>query len=102
LIFRALVEQATCKSGAQTLDGGRSSNMRIIKLSTSPITRFLMSQDLRMKKVAQLVFKTTMEEETRNGKFYTLIKLIKLEQRVSTKISDSISIDHSILDLDFQ
>jgi hypothetical protein len=42
-----------------------------------------------------------MERTTKNGKFFTLIKLERLRPKDSMKNSDSTSIDHSTLYLSF-
>jgi hypothetical protein len=38
--------------------------------------------EAKMKKVQQLEYMATMEVQTKNGKFFMLIKLIRLELRV--------------------
>jgi hypothetical protein len=55
-----------------------------------------------MKKVKQLIFGTTMEEEDNNGKSFILTRKIRLDPRASTKSSVSISTDHSTLDPECQ
>ena len=95
-------ELTTCRSGAPTLDGSNSSSTKRVNSSIGPTIRFLMSLQAKMKKVKQLVSKTTLARATRNGEFYILTKLPRLKPRDSTKNSVSISIDHSTSDQDFQ
>jgi hypothetical protein len=78
LISRVLVELTTCKSGAPTLDGSRSSSMRMVNSSIGPTRRYLMSLDLKMRKVKQLESLETTEDQTRNGKFFILTRLKRL------------------------
>jgi len=56
-----------------------------------------MSQDLKMKKVKQLVFKIAQETKTRNGMFSMLIRPPRLKPRDSMKNLASTSIGLSIL-----
>jgi hypothetical protein len=57
-----LVEQRTCKSGAPTLDGSKSSNFKEKCLSIQLTTRFLKFKALRMKKVKPLRLATEQKE----------------------------------------
>jgi hypothetical protein len=95
-------EPTTCKSGALTLDGGRSSSIKENNSSTSKTTRFLTLKVVRMKKDTQLEFGPTMEETTKSGLLFTLIRLKRLRRRDSTRTLASIEIDHSTSDQDFQ
>jgi len=51
--FRIQEEPITCKSGALTLDGGKSLDMRTISSSTGTITKDLMLKVAKMKRVIQ-------------------------------------------------
>jgi len=62
----------------------------------------LMSMEEEMKKVDQLSSGRDMEKTTRNGRFFTLIKLSQFQLRVLMKNSDGIETDHSTLLPDFQ
>jgi hypothetical protein len=75
-------EPTTCKSGAPTQDGSKYSSMRRTNSSTFRTVRSLMLLEAKMKKVQQLEYMATMEVQTKNGKFFMLIKLIRLELRV--------------------
>jgi hypothetical protein len=97
-----LVEPTTCKSGAPTLDGSKSSSTRIANSSTGRTVRSLMLQEVKMKKVKQLEFMVIIEARTNNGKLSTLIKQTRLLLRELTMTSVSISTDHSTLDQDCQ
>jgi len=63
-----------CKSGAQTLDGSKSSSMRIINSSTGKTARYLMSQEPRMLKDKLSKYMVTMVERTKDGMLSILIK----------------------------
>ena len=91
----------TCRSGALTQDGGKFSNMRTANSSTGRATRFSMLEVLRMKKVDKLVSGVTTEVNTNNGQLSILTKQRAHKLRVSTRTSDSMSIDHSISSLNF-
>jgi hypothetical protein len=71
----------TCKSGALTLDGGRSSSMRTNNSSTSKTRKFLMLKEAKMQKEAQLVYGATTVVTIKNGLLSTLTKLIRLQIR---------------------
>jgi hypothetical protein len=105
-ISRVLVEPTTCKSGALTQDGSRSSNTKENSSPIQPTTRFLMSQEQRMKKVKLLSCMPKMEITirmlTKDGKLFILTKLKQLELKVSTKNSASTSTDLSTSDQDSQ
>jgi hypothetical protein len=64
----------TFKSGALTLDGGKFSSMRTVNSSIGRVERSLMSNKERTKKVIQLVFGVTTEENINNGKLCILIR----------------------------
>jgi hypothetical protein len=97
------VEEAiTCKSGAPTLDGGRSSSMRESNLSTGRTARSLKSKATRMKKDMQLASGPTMVATTKNGQFCTQTRLTRLSRKDLIRTSVSTETDHSISDQDFQ
>jgi len=104
--FNQLVELPTCKSGAPTQDGSRYSNFKENSLSIQPITRYLMSKALRMRKDKRfkLQIETTKRvvQPTKDGRSFMLIRLMLLEPRASTKNSDSTSTDHSTSDPECQ
>jgi hypothetical protein len=56
-----------------------------------------MLKEAKIKKVKQLVFMVTMEEEDKNGMLSILTKLRDHKPRVSTRTSVSMSTDHSTL-----
>lgn len=95
-------DQATFKSGALTLDGGRSSHSRENTSATSSnkIDVWLL-RDPRMKKQLLLESRRELMELTKDGKFSTLIRL-QLRLRDLIKILDGKSIDHSTSSQDFQ
>jgi hypothetical protein len=100
LISRTQEKPTTCKSGAPTLIGGNSSNMRMDTSSTGPTVKLLMLNQIQ--KVNQLLLPTQETLYLKHGRSYISIKLMLLQIRVSTKTSDSMLIDHSILSQDFQ
>jgi predicted DNA-binding protein (MmcQ/YjbR family) len=85
----------TCRSGAPTQDGGKSSSIRIANSSTGTTTRSLTLEEVKTKKDNKLEFGAITEVDTNNGKLFILIKQRAHKPRVSLKTSDSISIDHS-------
>jgi hypothetical protein len=56
-----------------------------------------MLKEVKIKKVKQLVFMVTMEEEDKNGMLSILTKLRDHKPRVLTRTSVSTSTDHSTL-----
>jgi hypothetical protein len=96
------VKQITCKYGAPTQDGSKYSSLKRVNSLTGPTTRFLMSPNPRMKKVKQLELLETLVRTTRNGEFLILTKQLQSKLKVLTKNLDSILIDHSTSDQDFQ
>lgn len=92
----------TCKSGAQTPDGGRSSLIRVnTSVTSNRLTDVLRSRALRTKKVHTLELPTEPTEPTKDGESYTLTSQ-QPKLRDLTKTSDSKSIDHSTSCLDYQ
>jgi hypothetical protein len=75
LISRTLEEPTTCKSGAPTPAGSRYSSIKMVNSSIGQTTKYLMSQDPKMKKDKLLVLLETLENQIRNGKFFILTKL---------------------------
>jgi hypothetical protein len=94
--------QTTCKSGALTLDGGRSSGIRMSNSSIGRTTKFLMLKEERMKKEELLVYGATMEATIKSGLSSMLTKLARLKIKDLIKTSDSTETDHSTLDLECQ
>jgi hypothetical protein len=92
----------TCKSGALTQDGSKSSSMRTANSSTGPTARSSMLKEEKMLKDKQSVFGVTIEESINNGKLSILIRLMLLQQRALIRTSASILTDHSTSDQDFQ
>jgi hypothetical protein len=86
----------TCKSGALTLDGSKSSNMKTTSSSTSPKILYLMCPKPRILKDKLFKYMEITVERTKSGMFYILTRLIKLKPKDSMKNSVSISIDLSI------
>jgi len=70
--------------------------MRTTNSSTGRATRFLMSEEQRMKKDTKLASLVTAEANTNNGQLSILTKQRAHKPRVSTRTSASMSIDHSI------
>jgi len=64
----------TCKSGAPTQDGSKSSSTRTTNLLTGTTTRSLMLKVAKTKKDTQLEYGQTIEENTNNGQLFILIK----------------------------
>jgi hypothetical protein len=94
-ILRALVRPTTCKSGPPIHNGSKFSSTRKINSLTGPTTRSLRLKELRMKKDKPLVYGVTMEDPIKNGPLFILTKLRALKLRDLTKISASMSTDHS-------
>jgi len=103
LISNHLVRLMTCKSGAPTHNGSRSSSSKQDNSSTSErIKRFLMSMVPRMRKLERLLSERTQVKLTRNGMSSILIRLLRVKLKDSMKNSVSTSTDHSISDLTCQ
>jgi hypothetical protein len=79
----------TCKSGALTLDGGKSSSLRTTNLSTGATIRSLKSLEAKTKKEPRLVLTETTMEQINNGKFFMLTRQTKLRPRDSMRNSVS-------------
>ena len=86
-----------CKSGAPIQDGGKFSDMRTTNSSIGRATRFLMSEEQRMKKEDKSASGVTTEANINNGQLSILTKQRDHKPRVSTKTLASMSTDHSIL-----
>jgi hypothetical protein len=76
-----LEEQMRCKSGALTLDGSNSSNIKRNNSSTGLTRRLLISMVEEMKKEEKLSYGATMERQTRDGLLSILTKLKLFNQR---------------------
>ena len=100
---RPQVRPKTCKYGAPTQIGGKSSSMTKRKrhLPTWLIRRYLMFQDQRMKKDKLLLSQVAMVKSTSNGVYFTLT-LSSNRPRDYTLNLDSIAADHSTLSQDSQ
>ena len=90
-----LEEHKTCKSGALTQDGSRSSSMKTANSSTGRAARSLMSEELRMLKDNKLESGVTTRANTKCGQLSILTKQRVHKPRALTKISASMSTDHS-------
>jgi hypothetical protein len=106
-ISRAQEKLQICRSGALTLNGSKSSNIRTNTLSIQQTKEFSMLCIQKMKKVKQSEFllemrKLKVEQPTRDGRLSILIKLHQLDLKDLTKSSVSTSIDHSISDQECQ
>jgi hypothetical protein len=98
LISKTLAKPTTCKSGAPTLDGGKSSHIQMSTSSTFRTRNALMSMVEEMKKVDKLSFGTNTMVQTRDGRLHTLMKPRRKLLKDLMKNSDSTSTDHSTLD----
>jgi hypothetical protein len=90
-----MVETETSKSGVPTLTGGKSLSMKVNTSSTSRTTRYLMSQEPRIKKVSQSLSGEDIREPTRDGRSSILTSQRMNQPRDSTKNLVSTSTDHS-------
>jgi len=99
---RVQAEQTICKSGQPTPDGSKFSNMRATNSSIQPTTRYFQLMAERRMKDKVLSLMETKRELTNSGKSSMLTRLKRLELRVSTRNSDSISTDHSMSDQECQ
>jgi hypothetical protein len=97
-----LEDQETSKSGAPTLDGGNSSSMKVNSSQISRTIKFLMSLEEKMRNTDKLLFTRGMVARTRDGRSYILMKLKQTKKKELARLLDSISIDHSTSDQDFQ
>ena len=70
--------------------------------STGPTERHLMSPVERIVKDKQLLSMENTPEPIRDGMFSILTRPRRFQERDLTQNSDSIEIDHSTLDQDFQ
>jgi hypothetical protein len=97
-----LEELITCKSGAPTPDGSRSSltEMNISAISKTK-TDVLMSVEAKMKKEEKLLSGRNMVVPTRDGRSSIKMKLRKFKRRDSMKTLAGIAADHSIWYQDF-
>jgi hypothetical protein len=96
-----LVRLITCKSGAPTLNGSRSLSSKLTGLPTFRIISTCMFQEVKIKKANQLLYMHKLKDLNKNGRFFTLIKLLRQRPRDSMRSSDSISTDHSTLSQSF-
>ena len=75
--------------------------MRTPNSSIGRAARFLMLKEEKMRKDKQLVSGEITEENTNNGKLFTLMKLRQNKLKDSTKNMDSMSTDPSTSSLNF-
>jgi hypothetical protein len=92
----------TCKSGAPTQDGGKSSSTLDITSLTSRTRRFSMSSKERMLKDKKLLSGRDTTDLTRDGRLFILTQERVDQPRDLTEALDGTSTDYSILDLDSQ
>jgi len=97
-----LEEPTTCKYGAPTQDGSRSSDMLANNSSTSKTKKHLMFRVQKMLKDKLLSFMDHTTRSTKDGELSILINPKRSQLKDSTRNSDSISTDHSTLSQDFQ
>jgi hypothetical protein len=102
LTSRTLERPTTCKFGAPTLTGGKSSNTKDQASLTSKTTKHLMFLVEQIKKVKPLLYMESMVRSTKDGELFILTKLIRFKRRDLTKILDGMSTDHSTWSQDFQ
>jgi hypothetical protein len=101
-ISRMLEELLTCKSGALTQDGSKSSSTRTINSSTGNPLRCLMCLVPRTRKDKLFKYTVTTVERTNNGMSFILTRLMDLKLRDSTKTLVSMWTDHSTSDQECQ
>ena len=90
------------ESTALTPNGGNSSSMKENTSSIGRTEKLLMSQEERILKANVLLFTTNIMVPIRDGMSSILTKPIRFQERDLMKNLDSIEIDHSTLDQDFQ
>jgi hypothetical protein len=91
-----------CKSGAPTLDGGKSSSMKENTSLTGPTKKHLMFTEDKIMKDKRLLSGRNTVEPTRNGRLSILTNLRRNKLKVSTRTSDLSATNHSTSDPDFQ
>jgi len=79
-----------CKFGAPTLNGSRSSDMRMNTSSTSRMEKHLMYMEEEMKKAVKLLCGTNIAKLIRDGRSFILTKQKQFLQQDSIKTLDSI------------
>jgi len=90
-------KRTTCKFGVLTLNGSRSLSSKLTGLPTFRIISTCTFQVVRIKKANQLLCMHKLKDLNKNGRLFTLIKLLRQKPKDLMKNSDSISIDHSTL-----
>jgi len=101
-ISNLLVEPTTCRCGAPTQDGSRSSSIQENNSSIPRTTRSLKLLVRRILKVKQLAFMETIVVSIKDGLSDILTKLTKNQPRERMMNLDSKSTDLSTSDQDFQ
>jgi hypothetical protein len=96
------MERELCTSPQPTPDGGNSSNTKRDTLPMFMTRESLMLKAAKIWKVERLELGREMDPHIRDGVLSMLMKLRKLELRVSTMNGDSTSTDHSTLDQNSQ
>jgi hypothetical protein len=94
----------TCRFGAPTQDGSRSSSMTKNRRSSGIclIRRFLMFQEEKMLKDKLLLYGVNMVSQIRDGEYSMLIRPNQFKIKDSILNGECTVIDHSISDPDFQ
>jgi hypothetical protein len=101
-ILQTLERALTCKSGAPTLDGGRSSSTTEATSSTSTTRRLLMLLVVKMLKDKTFKSGADTTKPTRDGPLPTLINQPRKERLDITRTTVSISTELSTSDQDSQ
>jgi hypothetical protein len=89
-----------CKFGAQTEDGGKSSDGRK-NTSSIPTTRRLLPSPMMLKD-KELLSQTEPMDLTKDSESFMLTKLVRVLPRDMIEAGDSMSTEHSTSDLDSQ
>jgi len=80
--IKSAEEPMTCKSGAQTQDGSKSSSIKATNSSTGPTARSLMLEEGKTLKETQCKFGATTAPRLRDGMLCILIKPSLIKPRV--------------------
>jgi hypothetical protein len=101
--LRAQEEPTTCKSGAPTQDGGKSSPMKDNTSSTSRTRKLLIFMETKMKKEERSKYGRDIMAPTRDGESSILTQRVLRKRPLDGTLNGvSISIDFSTLDQDSQ
>jgi hypothetical protein len=88
----------TCKSGALTPTGGKSSSLKESNSSMLSTTRYLTLKEAKTMKELPSLFMITEEPKTRSGMLSILTRQRRRTSRKSEKTSDSQLTSHSTSD----